>query len=50
MFVTIFSEEMYSCVCVCVIPSLSVVVKIKENEEDENAVRFYMKVFNGIME
>ena len=49
MFVTIFSEEMCSYVCVCY--SLAkCCCKIKENEEDEDAVSFYMKVFNGSME
>ena len=49
MFVTIFSEEMYSCVCVCY-SLANCCCKIKENEEDEDAVNFYMKVFNGSME
>ena len=48
MFVTTFSEEMCSCVCMCY--SLAKCCKIKENEEDEDAVSFYMKVFNGSVE
>ena len=49
MFVTILAKK---CVIVrvCVCYSLAKCSKIKENEEKEDAVSFYMKVFNGIME